>query len=76
MLASLMLVWFMIMADELTTVRLRLTLFVPAPLVTVKFTALDPMVAYTWFGFWAGLVDPSPKSHCQEVGLPVEVSVN
>jgi len=22
------------------------------------------------------LVDPSPKSHCQKVGLPVEVSLN
>jgi hypothetical protein len=29
-----------------------------------------------WLGFWAVLVVPSPKFHCQEVGLPVEVSVN
>jgi hypothetical protein len=29
-----------------------------------------------WLGFWAVEVDPSPKSHCQEVGLPVDVSVN
>jgi len=26
--------------------------------------------------FWAALVAPSPKLHCQEVGDPVEVSVN
>lgn len=29
-----------------------------------------------WFGFWAIEDDPSPKSHCQEVGDPVDVSVN
>jgi len=29
-----------------------------------------------WLGFWAVLVAPSPKLHCQEVGEPVDVSVN
>jgi hypothetical protein len=29
-----------------------------------------------WLGFWAVLDVPSPKFHCQEVGVPVEVSVN
>jgi hypothetical protein len=29
-----------------------------------------------WLGLWAVEVDPSPKLHCQEVGVPVEVSVN
>jgi hypothetical protein len=33
-------------------------------------------VANAWLGFWAALVDPSPKLHCQEVGEPVELSVN
>jgi hypothetical protein len=33
-------------------------------------------VANVWLGFWTVLVDPSPKPHCQEVGEPVEVSVN
>jgi hypothetical protein len=27
-------------------------------------------------GFWAALVVPSPKSQPQDVGVPVEVSVN
>jgi len=29
-----------------------------------------------WLGFWVVLAPPSPKLHCQEVGTPVEVSVN
>jgi hypothetical protein len=29
-----------------------------------------------WLGFLVVLVVPSPKCHCQEVGVPVEVSVN
>jgi hypothetical protein len=29
-----------------------------------------------WLGLWAVLVEPSPKFHCQEVGDPVELSVN
>jgi hypothetical protein len=29
-----------------------------------------------WLGFWLALVEPSPKLHCREVGLPVDVSVN
>jgi len=34
------------------------------------------MAAYVWSGDWANEEVPSPKSHCQESGDPVEVSVN
>ncbi len=30
---------------------------------------------YVWVGFWAVDLPPSPKSHAQLVGAPVEVSV-
>jgi hypothetical protein len=30
----------------------------------------------TWLGFLAELVAPSPKSQCQEVGSPEDVSAN
>jgi hypothetical protein len=46
------------------------------PLATVRVTVVDPAVANAWLGFWAVLVVPSPKFHCQEVGDPVEVSEN
>jgi hypothetical protein len=42
----------------------------------VRFTQYDPAVAKVWLGFWEVEVVLSPKFHCQEVGLPVEVSVN
>jgi hypothetical protein len=29
-----------------------------------------------WLGFWTVEVEPSPKLHTQEVGFPVDVSVN
>jgi hypothetical protein len=29
-----------------------------------------------WLGLWAVLEVPSPKFHCQEAGVPAEVSVN
>jgi hypothetical protein len=29
-----------------------------------------------WAGFWEVAVEPSPKLHDHEVGVPVEVSVN
>jgi hypothetical protein len=57
-------------------VTVRLALFEPDALVTVKVTVFDPVVANEWLGFWLVLVDPSPKFHCQEVGAPTEVSVN
>jgi hypothetical protein len=31
---------------------------------------------YAWLGFWEVEDVPSPKFHCQEVGAPVDVSVN
>jgi hypothetical protein len=42
----------------------------------MRFTQYDPAAVYVWLGFWIVLVALSPKFHCQEVGLPVEVSVN
>jgi hypothetical protein len=63
-------------AFEVTTVSVRFTLLEPEPFVTVKPTVFDPAVVYVWLGFREVLVDPSPKAHCQEVGLPAEVSVN
>jgi hypothetical protein len=52
-----------------------LVLVEPALLVTVNDTVLDPVVANVWLGFWEVLVPPSPKFHCHDVGLPVDVSV-
>jgi len=59
-----------------TTVTVRVVLFEPEALVTVKVTVLAPTVVNVWLGFWEVLVDPSLKFHCQEVGPPVDVSVN
>jgi hypothetical protein len=50
--------------------------FEPELLVAVKLTVFEPAVVYVWLGFWTVEVSPSPKSHCQEVGLPTDVSVN
>jgi hypothetical protein len=58
------------------TVTVRLTLLKPELLVTVRVTVFNPVVVYVWLGFWDVLVPPSPKFHCQEVGVPVDVSVN
>ena len=58
------------------TVTVLVVLFDPEAFVTVRVTVLDPAVVYEWLGFWDVLVDPSPKLHCQEVGVPVEVSVS
>jgi len=63
-------------ASAVVTVTVRLTLLEPELLVTVKVTVLDPAVVYVWLGFWDVLVPLSPKFHCQEVGVPAEVSVN
>jgi hypothetical protein len=59
-----------------TTVTVWFTLWEPELLVAVRVTVKDAAVANVWLGFWTVLVDPSPKLHCQEVGEPVEVSVN
>jgi hypothetical protein len=59
-----------------TTVTVRLALWEPELLVAVRVTVKEAAVAKVWLGFWAVLVPPSPKFHCQEVGPPVDVSVN
>ena len=48
----------------------------PELLPTVSVTVFDPAVAYAWLGSRDVLVVPSPKLYCQEVGDPVDVSVN
>ena len=58
------------------TVTVWVTMLEPELFVTVKVTVFDPAIVKAWPGFWAVLVVPSPKFHCQEVGVPVEVSVN
>jgi hypothetical protein len=63
-------------ASGAPTVTVRVVLFDPEALIAISATVLAPAVANTWLGFWAVLVPPSPKFHCQEVGFPVEVSVN
>ena len=63
-------------ARAAATVTVLVVLFDPEALVTVRVTVLDPAVVYEWLGFWDMLVPPSPKFHCQEVGVPADVSVN
>jgi hypothetical protein len=63
-------------ASAATTVTALLTLLEPVLLMAVRVTVLDPAVVYVWLGFWAVLVDPSPKVQLHEVGPPVDVSVN
>jgi hypothetical protein len=48
----------------------------PALFVTSRVTLRNPAFVNTWTGFCSMLVDPSPKSHCPDMGLPVEVSMN
>lgn len=48
----------------------------PAELATVSFIVFVPDAEKIWTGFCAEEVLPSPKSQSQEVGDPVEVSVN
>jgi hypothetical protein len=48
----------------------------PVLLLASKLTFRNPEARYLWDGFCSMLVDPSPKSHLQEVGLPVEASTN
>ena len=54
----------------------RVVEFDPPALPTVKVTVNVPAVLNEWAGFWDALVPPSPKVQDQDVGLPVEASVN
>jgi hypothetical protein len=63
-------------ATAATIVIGRLVLLEPEAFVTVKVTVPVPVDAYVWTGFCAVEVVESPKPHNQEVGLPVDVSVN
>jgi hypothetical protein len=62
--------------DAGLTVSVWLAVLVPDPLAASKVTVYDAGVPYVWLGFLVELVVPSPKCHCHEVGLFVEVSVN
>ncbi len=48
----------------------------PAGLATVNVTVKGPAVANALVGASSVLLVPSPKSHSQETGYPVEESVN
>jgi hypothetical protein len=54
----------------------RVVLFDPEALVVVSVTVFAPAVAKACVGFCRDDVDPSPKLHDHDVGVPVEVSVN
>ena len=62
--------------DAGATLMVLVTLAELEPLATVNRTPYEPAAAKTWLGWRVVLVDPSLKSHCQEAGVPVEVSVN
>jgi hypothetical protein len=59
-----------------TTVTVRLALLEPEALLTARVTVLGPVVVKAWPGFCKVEVDPSPKVQLQDVGPPVDVSVN
>ena len=63
-------------ARAVATDTVRLVLLEPVALVAVRVTVFEPAVAKAWLGFWAVDVDPSPKLHDHDVGVPVDVSVN
>ena len=48
----------------------------PPAFVTVSFTVNLPAFEYAWVGCFSVEVVPSPKSQLQDVGFPVEVSMN
>ncbi len=54
----------------------RLVSSVPPGPNTVNRTVEDPASVYSWAGFCSVLEAPSPKSHCQAVTGPREVSLN
>jgi len=45
-------------------------------LATISVTLYVPEEVKVWLGFRAVLVEPSLKFHCQDVGVPVDVSAN
>ena len=63
-------------ASAAVTVSVLVVLLDPEVLVTVRVTVFDPAAAYAWLGFREVLVPPSPKLHCHELALPVDVSIN
>jgi hypothetical protein len=58
------------------TDTVRLVLIEPEPLAAVRITLLGPAVIKVCLGFFSVEVDPSPKLHDHDVGVPVDVSVN
>jgi hypothetical protein len=62
--------------EELLTVMILLAFELLVEFFAINVTVNVFEVAKTWVGFWAVLVTPSPKFQAQEVGFPVEVSVN
>jgi hypothetical protein len=58
------------------TVTDRVVWFEPPAFVAVSLAVYAPAAAYVCVGFRSVEVPPSPKLHCQLVGLPVDVSVN
>jgi hypothetical protein len=61
---------------EVTTVTTWVTLWDDEALLAVKVTAYVPLEANVWLGFRDVEVPPSLKVQAQEVGEPVDVSVN
>ena len=62
--------------DIVVTVMAWLPCLDPELVLAVNVTTNVPALGKAWLGFFAVLVDPSPKPHCQEVGLPEVVSAN
>jgi hypothetical protein len=50
--------------------------FVPELPLASNDTVKTPELLKTWLGFLTELIPPSPKSHCQDVGVPEVVSEN
>jgi hypothetical protein len=57
-------------------VTVRLVVFWADPFMTVKLTVYVPADVNVWLGLCTTLAAPSPKFHCQRVGIPTELSVN
>jgi hypothetical protein len=58
------------------TLTIKLEVLDPELLVEVNVTVYKPEAVNTWLGFCSVLVEPSLKFQYQELGAPVEVSVN
>jgi hypothetical protein len=63
------------MSEVAATETVRVTVSVPEALLAIRITEYEPSAVKVWLGFWTVLVPPSPKLHCQDVGVPVEESV-